>query len=56
MNKSYFKEHPKKQEDIGRRKVVKEEEAGSGSSTADIVNPGSEPDYQICLPPGWVSW
>jgi hypothetical protein len=38
------KELPKIQEDVTRKKEVKEEEAGSGT--------GSGEDYQICIPLG----
>jgi hypothetical protein len=54
MDNSYFKEQPKMQEDVSGRKEVKEEEAGSGSSSTDSVNSGSGPDYQICIPLGWA--
>jgi hypothetical protein len=38
---SYCKEQPKIQEDVARRKELKEEEAGSGNSNTDTVNSGS---------------
>jgi hypothetical protein len=46
------------QEDISRRKEVKEEEAGnkSGNSSTYSVNSGSGPDQQICIPLGWAPW
>jgi hypothetical protein len=56
MDTSYFKEQPKKQEDDAGRKEVKEEEAGSGSSSIDSVNSGSKPVYQIYIPVGWAPW
>jgi hypothetical protein len=34
---SYFKEQPKMQEDVARRKKVKEEDAGSQNSIADSI-------------------
>jgi hypothetical protein len=37
MDTSNCKEKPKKQEDVERRKEVKEEEAKSGSSSTDSV-------------------
>jgi hypothetical protein len=37
MNSSYFKEQTKRQEDVAGRKVVKEEEEGSGNSSIDSV-------------------
>jgi hypothetical protein len=37
MNTSNCKEQPQKQEDVARRKVVKEEEAGTGNPRTDIV-------------------
>jgi hypothetical protein len=46
MDTSYCKEQPKKQEDVAIRKEVKKKEAGSGNSSTDSVNSGSEPDYQ----------
>jgi hypothetical protein len=49
MDTSYFKQQPKMQEDVARRKEVKEEEAGSGNSSTDSVNPGYGPDYQIYI-------
>jgi hypothetical protein len=49
MDTSYCKEHPKKQEDVSRKKAVKEEEAESGNSSTDNVNSGSGPDYQIFI-------
>jgi hypothetical protein len=56
MDTSDYKEQPKKQGDVAGRKEVKEEEAGSGNSSADSVNSGSGPDYQICKPVGWAPW
>jgi hypothetical protein len=56
MDTSNCKEHPKKQEDVARRKEVKEEEAGNGSYSTDSVESGSGPDYQICALLGWVPW
>jgi hypothetical protein len=38
MDTSNCKEQPKKQEDGIRRKVLKEEKAGSGNSSTDSVN------------------
>jgi hypothetical protein len=52
LDTSYCKEQLKKQEDSSKRKVVKEEEAGSGKSSKDIVNSGSASDYQIYIPLG----
>jgi hypothetical protein len=37
MDKFNCKEQLKKQEDVARRKEVKEEEAGSGNSSTDSV-------------------
>jgi hypothetical protein len=37
------------QEDVARRKEIKEEEAGSGKSSTDSVISGYGPDYQIPL-------
>jgi hypothetical protein len=37
MNTSYCKEQPKKQEDVARRKELKEEETGSGNSSIDSI-------------------
>jgi hypothetical protein len=56
MNTSYCKEYPKMQEDVARRKGVKQQEAGSRNSSTDIVNTGSGPDHQIYLPLGWALW
>jgi hypothetical protein len=42
------------QEDIARRKEVKEDEAGSGNSSTESVKSGSGPYYQICMPLGQV--
>jgi hypothetical protein len=56
MNTSDSKEQPKKQEDVARRKEVKEEDAGSGNSSTDSVNSGSGLDYQIYIPLGWAPW
>jgi hypothetical protein len=47
MNTSFCIEQPKKQECVVRRKKVKEEMAGSGSSCTENVNSGSQYDYQI---------
>jgi hypothetical protein len=47
MDSSYCKEQPKKQEDVARRKEVKEEETGSRNSSIDRVNSGSGLYYQI---------
>jgi hypothetical protein len=46
------------QEDVSRRKEVKEEEQeeGSGNSNTDTVNFGSRPYYQIYIPLGWAPW
>jgi hypothetical protein len=55
MDTSHYKEQPKIQEDVSRRKEVKEEEAGCGNSSTDSVNSGSGPDYQIHIPLGWVT-
>jgi hypothetical protein len=44
MDTSNCTEHPKKEEYITRRKEVKEEDAGSGNSSADIINSVSGPD------------
>jgi hypothetical protein len=49
-------EHLNKQEDISRRKEVKEEEAGSRNSSTDSVNSGSEPAYQIYVLLRWALW
>jgi hypothetical protein len=38
MDTSYCKVQPKKQEDVARRKEVKEEEEGSRNSSTDSVN------------------
>jgi hypothetical protein len=35
---------PKKQEDVARKKEVKEEETGSGNSSTDSLNSGSGTD------------
>jgi hypothetical protein len=37
MNTPDFTEHPKKKDDVARKKEVKEEEAGSGNSITDSV-------------------
>jgi hypothetical protein len=42
---SYYKEQPKIQEDVARRKELKEEEAGSWNSNTDSVN--SESGFSI---------
>jgi hypothetical protein len=54
MNTSDCKEQQKK-EDVARTKVLKEEEVASGKSSTDSVKSGSEPDYRIFIPLGWVS-
>jgi hypothetical protein len=56
MDASNFIEHPKKEEDVSRRKEVKEKEARSGNSITDIVKSRSEPYYQIFIPLGWTLW
>jgi hypothetical protein len=56
MDTSNGKEQPKNQEDVARRKVVKDENTGSASSSTDNFNSGSGPDYQICTPLGWSRW
>jgi hypothetical protein len=50
MGTSNRKEQPKKQEDVARRKPVKEEDIGNGNLSTDSVNSGSGPDYHICIP------
>jgi hypothetical protein len=42
MDNSDCKEQPKKQEGDEMRKEVKEEEVGSGNSSTDSVNSGSD--------------
>jgi hypothetical protein len=54
MDTSYYKEQPKKQEYVAGSNKVKEEV--NGNSSTDIVNSGSGPDYQICIPLGWAPW
>jgi hypothetical protein len=49
MNSLNLTEHPKKEEDVAKRKKTKEEEAGSGSLCTDRVIYGSGPDYQIYI-------
>jgi hypothetical protein len=56
MDTSNCKEQPKKQQDVARWKVAKEEEAGSGNLSTDSVNSGFGPDYQICILLGWAPW
>jgi hypothetical protein len=56
MDSSHCKELPKKQENVARRKELKEEYAGSGKSSTDSVNSGSGPDYQMYIPLGWAPW
>jgi hypothetical protein len=41
MNTSNCKEQPKKQQDVARRKELKEEDAGNVNSSTDSVNSGS---------------
>jgi hypothetical protein len=54
MDISYCKEQPKKQQDVARRRKVKEQEAGSGNSSTDNVNSGSGPEYQFYKLLGWA--
>jgi hypothetical protein len=44
MNTYNFIEHTKKQENVARRKKIKEEEAGSRNLSTDSVSSGSGPD------------
>jgi ribosomal protein S6 len=45
----YLQRTAKKQEDVARRKAVKEEEEGSENSSTKSVNSGSGPYYQIFI-------
>jgi hypothetical protein len=56
IDTSNCKEQPKKQEDVSRRKEVKEEEARSGNSSIYSFNSGSVPDYQTCIPLEFSTW
>jgi hypothetical protein len=49
---SNCKEQSNKQEDVSRRKELKEQETASGNLSIDSVNSGYGPDYQIYLPLG----
>jgi hypothetical protein len=49
MDNSSFIAQPKEEKDATRKKEVKEEEAGTGISSTDSVNYGSELDYQIYI-------
>jgi hypothetical protein len=44
MDNSNCTEHPKKQQDVERRKKLKKEEARIGISSTESVNSGSVPD------------
>jgi hypothetical protein len=41
------------QEDVARKKEVKEEDPGSGNSRTDSFNSGSGADYRIHVLLGW---
>jgi hypothetical protein len=40
----------------GMKQRKRRQEEGSGNSSIDSVNSGSEPDYQICILLGWAPW